>query len=319
MHAVVTGGLGFVGSALVARLERDGHDVLVIDDRRRAHAGPRSRLVESPIEAREAVLEAVKFRPAVTFHVAGHSSVADAQNDPFGLVSNNVGASAAFIRGLAEGLEAPKVVYASSCSVYGDLRTRATEDAPVAPVSLYGQTKGAVEGLLVAAARKNILTFAALRLFNVGGSSAGLRERPGAGRLIPALVRAVEGNRPFVVNGRSFPTRDGTCVRDYVHIEDAADAFLLASRALLDGDEGVKNRAVNVGSGRGSSVWDVVQAVGDAMGRRISVGWGPPREGDPSFSVADASTAKKVLGWEPRGTLETCVRSFLEAREGTVL
>jgi UDP-glucose-4-epimerase GalE len=194
-----------------------------------------------------------------------------------------------------------KIVFSSSCAVYGvPVAIPITEDAPCAPVNPYGVTKLFCEQILKDCAAAFPLNFIALRYFNAAGADPdgeiGECHVPET-HAIPLLLEAAAGGRAFTIFGDDYPTADGTCVRDYVHVTDLADAHVRALRALLDGGD---STALNLGTGRGWSVRELVAAVREVTGRDFPVQFGPRRPGDPPALVAEAIRAREKLGWRPQ-------------------
>jgi UDP-glucose 4-epimerase len=305
-HVLVTGGAGYIGSHTVRRLGAAGFEVSVLDDLSAGHPetvpdGVRLHVVDLADEAATAAAVDAA-RPDAVVHFAGAIEAGLSMTDPARFYRVNVLGSFH----LAEALRSqgfPPVVYSSSAAVYGDPDTSPIpEDAPKRPASVYGRTKLDTEGLFASYARAYGLRSTPLRYFNAAGASTGggLGEQHKVEtHLIPLAIRAVATGEPMTVFGTDYPTPDGTCIRDYVHVDDLADAHVLAVQALLDGAPG---GAYNVGVGAGFSVREVLDAVGRVTGTAVPQQFSDRRPGDPAELVADPSHIRAELGWSPEHT-----------------
>jgi len=307
LKVLVTGGAGYIGSHAVKRLVAGGARVVVIDDLSRGHrravdAG--ARLVVADIRDRETVTRTLADEGTeAVLHFAALSQVGESMRHPERYQSVNVGGSAALLDAMAEAGVA-KLVFSSSCSVYGEPdKVPIAETTPRAPVSPYGRSKAMVEDLLadIAALRPGFGAVA-LRYFNVAGCDAegtlGEDHEPET-HLIPIVLEAAAGERSSVaIFGADYPTADGTCVRDYVHVDDLVGAHLAALRTLRGGEL----LRLNLGIGRGFSVREVIDSVRRVTGADFPVLERDRRPGDPPELWADATLAKRVLGWAPTFT-----------------
>jgi len=302
MKLLVTGGAGYVGSVTVEALIAAGHDVLVIDDLRSGHRSalhPQARFVHADISDESAVRAALRAQPCdALLHFAAASLVGDSMRDPHAYFRNNVAGTLALLRAVsAEGVD--KVVFSSTAALYGTPdATPIRESAPLRPESVYGETKLQIERALQWLARTSGLASVALRYFNAAGASSerGEDHRPET-HLIPLVLQVAAGVRERVhVFGDDYPTPDGTAVRDYVHVQDLADAHVRALAALEPGSA----KAYNLGNGNGASVAQVIDAVRGVTGVDIAYDVAPRRDGDPPVLVADASAARSALGWQPQ-------------------
>lgn len=305
-HVLVTGGAGYIGAHTVRRLLTDCLDVSVLDD---LSAGHRENVPEGVAFAHvdlaneAATLRAVsETRPDAVVHFAGATEAGLSMTDPARFYRVNVVGSFH----LAEALRRngnPPLVYSSSAAVYGDPDASPIgEDAPKRPASVYGRTKLDTEGMFAAYAGAYGLRATALRYFNAAGAATagGLGEaHDPETHLIPLALRAVATGEPIAVFGTDYPTPDGTCVRDYVHVDDLADAHLLAVRALLDGAAG---EPYNIGIGRGFSVREVLAAIKQVTGTTVPQRIADRRPGDPAELVADPARIRAALGWAPHHT-----------------
>ena len=314
-HLLVTGGAGYIGCHTLRALHRAGHRALVLDDLR---AGRPELVGDAPLERadvgdRNAVSRLFAERGPFdgVLHFAASTSVAESVREPLAYYSNNTAGSAALIEvALSHGVRA--FVLSSTAAVYGHPEQQPiTEDAPRQPINPYGASKAMVERILADAETAHGLCWAALRYFNASGADPdgdlGECHDPET-HLIPAALEATAGLRDtFQLFGTDYPTRDGTCIRDYVHVTDLADAHVRAIEALLAGRT-VGTR--NLGAGRGHSNREVLVAVERAVGRPVPVQEAPRRPGDPPELVADASRFRQEFDWQPRySALETIVGS----------
>jgi UDP-glucose-4-epimerase GalE len=301
---LVTGGAGYVGAFTVRALRARGEEVVVLDDLSMGHraAVPAGvPLVRARVQDRARVRRLLRARPFdAVLHFAAHAYVGESMLDPWKYWSNNLAGTAALLEEvLAAGV--PGFVLSSSCTVYGVPRTRRIpEDAPRAPVNPYGRTKAACEQMLEDLGSRGALRSFRLRYFNAAGAAAdgslGEDHDPET-HLVPLAVAAAAGGPALRLFGDDYPTPDGTCVRDYVHVEDLAAAHAAAVDRLRAGHPG---GALNLGTGRGASVLEVVRAVEEVSGRKVRVRLGPRRPGDPPYLVAALGRAREVLGWSPR-------------------
>lgn len=298
---LVVGGAGYVGSHCARLLEDAGHTVVVLDDLSTGHrAAVRSELHVADLRDREAirrVLASRRFDAIV--HFAGLAVVADSVRGPAHYMDVNVGGTATLA---AEAVLAgvPALVFSSSCAVYGAPKYLPVDEAhPTHPVSPYGLSKLLCEQLLHSLERDG-LNVCALRYFNAAGAhpSGDLGESHAVEtRLIPLALSALQGQRPpLLIYGRDYPTPDGTCVRDYVHVMDLATAHLRALERLWAGGSG---GSWNLGTGRGHSVLEVLDSVERVTGSAVPVTDAPRREGDPPLIWATAEAARRDLGWSP--------------------
>jgi UDP-glucose-4-epimerase GalE len=313
MRLFVTGGAGYVGSVVVEHLVRDGHEIVVFDDFSTGHRGavPAGVTVRSgDLRDPEAVVRALEPGTDAVLHFASRSIVPDSMRDPVGYWEHNVGGAMSLLRAVAAA-RVGRFVFSSSAAVYGEaVEQPIPESAPTRPTHPYGATKRAIEMLLEDSSRTTGLRIACLRYFNAAGASRqrGEDHRPET-HLIPRLVRAALSPGTSVpLYGTDYPTPDGTCLRDYVHVEDLADAHVRALRALESGSIG----AVNLGSGRGTSVREILAAVERVTGTELPVRVEPRRAGDPAVLVARVERAATELGWKPERDLDEVVASALQ-------
>lgn len=302
---LVTGGAGYIGSHTAHALCDAGFRVVVLDDLSsgvRAGVPAEAVLIRADVADR-AVLGRLfaQHRIAAVMHFAGSISVPESVARPLLYYRNNTAGSLA----LLEACEAAGIgafIFSSTAAVYGTPATVPTdEDAPLQPINPYGRSKLMTELMLADAAAAHGLRYAALRYFNAAGADPAGRcgqSTRGAGHLVKAACQVAIGKRERLdVFGLDYPTPDGTCVRDYIHVGDLADAHVLALVYLLEGGESL---ILNCGYGRGHSVREVIAAVERAAGHELPVRSAPRRPGDPATLVAASGRLRSRLGWTPR-------------------
>lgn len=314
-HVVVSGGAGYIGSHVLRALRRAGHTAVVIDDLRagREMLVEGAPLVRADVGDAEAVARLLEDHGPVdgVLHFAASLSVPESVAKPFLYYHNNVEGSLQLIeQSVLHGVRA--FVLSSTAATYGHPQEQPIrEDTPQAPVNPYGASKAMVERILADAERATGLRWSALRYFNACGADpeGGIGEcHDPETHLIPVALEAAAGLRPALrLFGTDYETRDGTCVRDYIHVSDLASAHVLAVEALLAGG---KSGPYNLGTGRGHTNREVLAEVEAVTGRRVPVEEAPRRPGDPPVLVADASRFRHDFGWEPRySDLPTVVRT----------
>jgi UDP-glucose-4-epimerase GalE len=302
MSVLVTGGAGYIGSHAVKALLARGEDVVVYDNFSAGHraATGRAHVVEADIQDTATLVSALRtHRVDAVMHFAAILSVGDSVKDPVGYYRNNVTGALSVLDAMVQA-GVPRLVFSSTCAIFGiPDETPIHEDLPHRPINSYGETKLAIERALPHYERAYGLGFVALRYFNAAGADpAGELGEDHAPEIhvIPRAIDAAYGRDTFQVFGEDYPTPDGTCLRDYVHVTDLAAAHLLALDALR---RGAKSTVYNLGNGRPSSVRDVVRAVEQVTGRRVAVTAGPRRPGDPPALFAASERARRELGWRP--------------------
>ena len=302
---LVTGGAGYIGSHTVQWLIRKGFDPVVVDNLSRGyrHNVGANRLHVMDI-ADTATLGGLMEQEGVeaVIHFAAFIAVGESVQEPEMYFSNNVAGSLSLLRAMRR-TGVTRLVFSSTAAVYGTPeRVPIPEDAPYAPVSPYGESKVMVEKILGWLDQCRGLRSVALRYFNACGADpeAGLgEEHDPETHLIPLLLRAVRTRQPITLFGDDYDTPDGTCVRDYIHVNDLAEAHILALEALLAGAE---SGAYNVGTGSGHSVLEVLRAVEEVTDQKVPFVMGPRRPGDPAVLVADSSRLTRTFGWKPQFT-----------------
>jgi len=314
---LITGGCGYIGSHANKLLSESGYDTVVLDNLVHGHRefAQWGRFVKMDLADREGLeklMAAEKFEAVL--HFAGYIAVGESVSDPETYYRNNVGYTLNLLEAMRRA-GTKQIVFSSSAAVYGNpVRIPLDEDHPLAPINPYGRTKLMIEQALSDYSEAYGLRFAALRYFNAAGAA------PGAGigewhdpetHLIPLALLAALGKIPAVkIFGADYDTPDGTCLRDYIHVDDLAQAHLLALEHLAKGGN---SGCFNLGNGSGFSVKEVIATARKVSGREIKAEAAPRREGDPPRLVASSEKAKRVLGWKPKYTgLEEIVRTAWE-------
>jgi len=312
MKVLVTGGAGYIGSVTVRQLLQDGHEVTVLDDLSTGHRAAverQARFVKGRVQDAAALADALAGSEAV-IHFASLSLVPESMRDPRRYFRENLSAALELLEGM-ERVGVRRLVFSSSAAVYGEPEIELIEEETLLrPVNPYGMTKLMVEEILKEEARAKDLRAMALRYFNACGSDGvhGEDHSPET-HLIPLLCAALlERGGDFTIHGRDFPTADGTAVRDYVHVVDLARAHVSALSALrAPGFE-----ALNLGTGKGASVLEVVRSAQELAGSSLELPFGPRRAGDPARLVAGNARARRRLGWSPeRSELRTILEDAL--------
>ena len=298
MKLLVTGGAGYVGSVCAARLVESGHEVVVLDDLSTGHADAVPdgvRLVEAGIDDAIGGVLAEGFDGVL--HFAAKSLVGESMQDPAKYWHGNVVTSLRLLDAMREH-GTPRLVFSSTAATYGEPeQVPIAETAPTRPTNTYGATKLAIDHAITSYAAAHGLAAVSLRYFNVAGAYGRFGERHGVEtHLIPIVLQVASGRRERVqVYGDDWPTEDGTCVRDYIHVVDLADAHLRALEHAAAGE----HRIYNLGNGLGFSVKQVIDACREVTGHPIPADVAPRRAGDPAVLVAGSEKARTELGWKP--------------------
>jgi len=313
MAVLVTGGAGYIGSVAVEKLLERGETVVVVDNLSRGHRAAvqeGSIYFQADVGNREVMSEIIRSNQIdACLHFAAYAYVGESVSEPTLYYQNNVVQGLNLFDCLIEhGVE--QIIFSSSCATYGEpIEMPMSETHPQYPVNPYGMTKLFNEKSLFKRSERNELRFVALRYFNAAGATEihGEHHDPET-HLIPLILAAAEDESQNVyIFGDDYPTSDGTAVRDYIHVEDLAQAHLLALDYLRAGGE---SDVFNLGTGSGFSVREMISSVEKVTGKRVNSIVQGRRQGDPSHLVADASKAERVLGWKPvRSDPDTLVRS----------
>jgi len=315
MNILVIGGAGYIGSCTCKALAQAGHTVTVYDN---LSTGHRNLVKWGPFFEGD-ILDSARLReclnsvkPDGIIHFAAFSQVGESVKLPGKYIRNNVGGTLNILEAMVE-TGVRNIVVSSTAAVYGiPQKMPITEDFVTDPINPYGETKLFMERMLADFARAYGISWTALRYFNAAGGDpdgeTGERHDPET-HLIPRALMALDGKLPdFYVMGDDYPTPDGTCIRDYIHIRDLASAHIKAVERLVNGNPG-KGLAMNLGTGTGLSVKQILDAIEKVTGRKLPYTMGPRRAGDPPSLVADASRAFDVLGWKPEhSSVEEIIR-----------
>lgn len=308
ISVMVTGACGYIGSHVCKTLQIAGYRVVGVDRVRREHTLKYiDDFIEDDYNSVECFAAVAKVNAVV--HCAGTSLVGPSMLDPAEYYVNNVAKTANFMDVIRKCPVPPVVVFSSSAAVYGNPHLDViTEDTPWAPLSPYGQSKAMIEIMLADMSRAYHLKVMNLRYFNACGADLDgeLGQAPGATHIFARLLESVRDEKLFILYGNDYPTIDGTCIRDYVHVSDLAEAHMLAIQYLMSD---LPSCSINLGTSTGYSNMDAIRAVRDYIGP-IKITASGRREGDPAKLVASNVLAKTYLGWSPRHSdLETIVRS----------
>ena len=302
---LVTGGAGYIGSHTVKLLLEQGHEVTVVDNLSKGyrHNIPSKILYKLDISDTKALSELMRqVRCQAVIHFAAFIAVGESMVEPEKYFANNTAGSLSLLTAMVRA-GVKHLVFSSTAAVYGNPHASPIlEDFPIHAVNPYGESKVMVETLLRWFDSIHRLTSVALRYFNASGADPaghlGEEHEPET-HLIPLILRAVQTGKPITIFGGDYDTADGTCIRDYIHVDDLAQAHILALEYLLHG--GASDR-FNVGTGRGQTVLEVIRAVEEVTGQKVPYVVGPRREGDPAALVACADKLRARLGWQPRYT-----------------
>lgn len=298
-RVLVTGAGGYIGAHTCIALKEAGYEVIGID--RNYELAPwTTKFVDVAIKADFSDLqyEGTPLGDAVgVLHIAGTSLVGPSVFDPATYYHNNVGATARFIRKLADAGFKGNFIFSSSAAVYGEPKSDSIpETDPISPISPYGQSKAMAERVIEDSAVAYGFKAASLRYFNACGADAKRRhgQVKGATHLIARICESVMQDKELIINGDDYPTKSGTCVRDYLHVTDIAEAHVKALQGLSKTYD-----AYNLGTGMGWSITEVVDTFEQSLSRPVKRSFGPRREGDPAFLVANGSKFQSEFGWRP--------------------
>jgi UDP-glucose 4-epimerase len=312
VRVLVTGGAGFVGSTTSQRLIEAGHEVVIFDSLARGHRASvpeGAQLFVGDMTSAQDLERAMReHAPDAILHCAGMSLVGESVEQPDMYYRVNVVGGLDLLDAMrTAGVR--RIVFSSSAATYGSPQeTPITESQPLRPINPYGDTKRAVEGMLTSFTRAYGMAAVSLRYFNAAGATDKLGEdhKPET-HLIPNILGAVRRGASIQIFGNDYPTPDGTCVRDYIHVDDLAAAHLAALEHTAGAENG--HQACNLGSGSGYSNLEVLHAAEAVVGHPIDHEFGPRRAGDPAVLVASNDLAREVLGWRPQRSLEDMIDS----------
>lgn len=307
MSILVLGGAGYIGSHAVYQLIDQKYDVVVIDNLQTGHRGaihPKAKFYEDDIRDRAFMRDVFgKEKIDAIIHFAANSLVGESMEQPLKYFDNNVYGTQIVLEMMKE-FHVPHIVFSSTAATYGEPeRVPITETMPTVPTNTYGETKLAMEKMMKWCEKAYGIKYVALRYFNVAGARStgeiGEDHHPET-HLIPVVLETVLGKREAItIFGEDYDTKDGTCVRDYIHVEDLIDAHILALQYLQNGGA---SDVFNLGSSNGFSVKEIVDTVREVTGKGFNVKIGDRRAGDPSTLIASSEKAKRVLGWNPQKT-----------------
>jgi UDP-glucose-4-epimerase GalE len=311
---LVIGGAGYIGSNACKGIRESGREPIVFDNLSSGHrhAVKWGNLIEGDIRNEREIRAALEtVRPDAVMHFAANIEVGQGEQEPGLFYENNVAGTLNVLRAMLD-LELQNFIFSSTCAIYGDPEALPlVEDMPKRPVSVYGRSKLMVETILEDMSRAKGLRYAALRYFNAAGAAldgdVGEEHDPET-HLIPNALKAAAGlGQGMKLFGDDYPTPDGTCVRDYVHVADLVSAHILAAEHI---DQTGESLQLNLGTGNGFTVKQVLDAVERAVGKPVPVEISPRRPGDAIALFADTSKSKSVLGWEPKHSdMDTIVSS----------
>lgn len=316
---LIVGGAGYIGSHTAKYLDRAGHEIVNFDNlstgyKRLAKYGS---LIEGDICDPNSIGNCMReTQPNVVMHFAANALVGESVANPAKYYRNNVLGTLNLLNAICEHRSRAAFIFSSTCAVYGEPQAELNEDHPLAPCNPYGESKRVVEGALKAYSEAYGIRYISLRYFNAAGADfdgeLGELHNPET-HLIPRLLLKLTGALPakdqLMIWGNDYNTPDGTCIRDYVHVNDLADAHNRAMDRLLQGGE---SGIFNLGSGEGYSVKEVIEMVEKVTGKKLELPIGPRRPGDPARLVARSTKAKSELGWEPKINLQRIVESAWE-------
>ncbi|MGE5400166.1 MAG: UDP-glucose 4-epimerase GalE [Ignavibacteriales bacterium] len=314
MNVLVTGGAGYIGSHVVRMLLKQGHSVVVLDSFSRGHiesVPADAKLEEVDLLDYENLVSAIsKHNIDSVIHFAAFAYVGESVENPGLYYLNNVTGSINLIRALNKN-NIKKIVFSSTCSLYGNPgHVPISEDEKLNPINPYAKTKYFIEQVLSDFDASYGMKYAALRYFNAAGADfdAGIGEsHEPEPHLIPIVLQVALGKREQVsIFGDDYQTPDGTCIRDYIHVNDLADAHIRALEYLNNGND---STIINLGTGNGYSVKEIIESAERVTGKKIKSVIAPRRAGDPAILIADNKKAREVLGWNPKYGLDEIISS----------
>lgn len=314
MSIVVLGGAGYIGSHAVYQLMDEGYDTVVVDNLQTGHKDaihPNARFYQGDIREKDFLREVfTKEKVDAVLHFAAYSLVGESMEKPLEYFRNNVYGTQVLLEVMNE-FNVKHIVFSSTAATYGEQdQMPITEEMPANPTNAYGETKLTMEKLMKWCDKAYDMKYVSLRYFNVAGARStgeiGEDHHPET-HLIPVVLQVALGQRESIsIFGEDYPTEDGTCVRDYIHVEDLIDAHILALKYLQSGGE---STIFNLGSSTGFSVKEIVEAARTVTGHELPAKLAPKRAGDPSTLIASSEKAGRILGWKPK---RTSIQSIIE-------
>ena len=307
MSILVCGGAGYIGSHTVFKLMENGEDIIVLDNFQTGHkAALNASVIHYEIDIRNAAMLEKIFtenKIEAVVHFAASSIVSESMQKPLDYFNNNVYGMQVLLEAMVKH-KIDKIVFSSSAAIYGEpKRIPILESDQTEPTNAYGETKLTMEKMMKWVSRANDIRYVSLRYFNAAGAidngSIG-EDHKCETHLIPLILQVPLGKRDHItIFGDDYDTPDGTCIRDYIHVDDLADAHILALKYLRNGG---KSNIFNLGNGKGFSVKEIIAAAENATGQKIKIEIGTRRAGDPARLIASNDTAQKILGWQPKYT-----------------
>ncbi|MBN2459681.1 UDP-glucose 4-epimerase GalE [Candidatus Woesearchaeota archaeon] len=307
---LVTGGAGYIGSVAVKMLIAQGHKVVVVDNLSKGLqklVGKKAKLYKADLTSQDQLEKAFKDNKIdAVMHFAGYKAVEESMQNP-AKYSLNITGTINLLNLMAK-YGVKKIIYSSSAAVYGEPKYNPIDEShPTEPMNYYGFTKLESERIMEWYSKLHGISYVALRYFNVAGDGGLSYVDPDAKNILPIIMEVVFGKREtLVIMGKDYPTRDGTCIRDYIDVNDLIDAHILALRLE-------KSAIINLGTSNGVSVKELVDATTNVIGKPIKVEYGPRRPGDPAELCASNDRAKKLLGWAPKKTVKDMISSAYKA------
>ncbi|QFK73111.1 UDP-glucose 4-epimerase GalE [Pradoshia sp. D12] len=307
MSTLVLGGAGYIGSHAVYQLLDEGYDTVVVDNLQTGHKGaihPKARFYQGDIRDKDFLREVfTKEKVDAVLHFAAYSLVGESMEKPLEYFRNNVYGTQVLLEVMNE-FNVKHIVFSSTAATYGEQeQTPITEEMQTNPTNAYGETKLTMEKLMKWCDTAYGMNYVSLRYFNVAGARStgeiGEDHHPET-HLIPVVLQVALGQRESIsIFGEDYPTEDGTCIRDYIHVEDLIDAHILALKYLQNGGE---SNIFNLGSSNGFSVKEIVEAARAITDHELPAKIAPKRSGDPSTLIASSEKAGRILGWRPKRT-----------------
>jgi UDP-glucose 4-epimerase len=313
MNILLTGGAGYIGAHATKALIDQKHKVYVIDDFStgdKRNLDKRAILLKVSLNNTNGLVKAFKeYKIEAIMHFAAFKAVGESVTNPLKYYENNLSNSISILNA-AVTANIKYFIFSSSAAVYGQPENgKVVETDMMRPINPYGKAKKMFEVILKDVAKANELKYVALRYFNVAGYDAsgkvGVREKK-ATNLIPIIINSILDKSTLNIFGQDYPTKDGTPIRDYIHVSDLVDAHIKALNYLIKSN---KSEVFNLGNNKGYSVKDILKATEKTLKVKLKLNYGPRREGDPAILVADSSKAKKILGWSPKLGLEEMIVS----------